>query len=185
MHRILSDESLDSLFRTACRDPVWLDRPVGDTLLRALWELVKLGPASEAGSPARILFIRSNEAKERLAPALPPDSRAALRNTPVTAILASDLGAAADGALAGDEARPRALAVRDGALRGGYLILAARALGLDCRPIWDFRPTAIESTFFAQGTAVATFLCCLGYGDDAQLEPNRSRSGGDGACQIL
>ena len=103
----------------------------------------------------------------------------------MTAILASDLGAAADGALAGDEARPRALAVRDGALRGGYLILAARALGLDCRPIWDFRPTAIESTFFAQGTAVATFLCCLGYGDDAQLEPNRPRSGGDGACQIL
>lgn len=185
MHRIVSDEALATLFRDARSHQAWLARPVGDILLRAVWELVKLGPASNKSSPARIVFICSDEAKERLAPALPPDERAAARLTPVTAILASELGAAADGALAGDQARPRALAVCDGALRGAYLILAARSLGLDCRPLWDFHAAAVETAFFPEGTAVATFLCGLGYGDDAQRETNRARPSIDEACRIL
>src|SRR4051794_2116072 len=117
MPRILSDESLDTLFRNATAQPVWLDRPVGDTLLRALWQLVRLGPASNNSSAARIFFLRSDTPKERLAPALPLDERAAVRTAPVAAILATELGPTADGA----EARPRASAVRDGALRGAYL----------------------------------------------------------------
>ncbi len=183
MHRIVSDESLDTLFRTACSHQAWLDRPVSETLLRALWELVKLGPTSDKSSPARILFIRSDKAKERLAPTLPPNERAVAQAAPVTAIIASELGSAVGAGLADAEARPRALAVRDGALRGAYLILAARALGLDCRPIWDFHADAIESAFLSKGTA--TFLCALGYGDDAQREPDRPRTGFDAASQIL
>ena len=185
MHRIVSDEALDTLFRTACSYQAWLNRGVSDTLLRALWELVKLGPTSHKSSPARILFVRSNGAKERLAPALPPDDRAVVRAAPVTAIIASELGAAADVGLADAEARPRALAVCDGFLRGAYLILAARSLGLDCRPIWDFHADAIETAFLSEATAVATFLCALGYGDDAQVEPGRRRPGFDAASQIL
>ena len=185
MHRIVSDEALDTLFRDARSHQAWLARPVGDTLLRAVWELAKLGPASDKSSPPRMVFIRSDEAKEQLARALPPDERAAAMLTPVTAILASELAAAVAGALAGDAARPRALAVRDGALRGAYLILAARSLGLDCRPIWDFQAAAIEAAFFPEGTAVATFLCGLGYGDDVQPETNRPRPGIDEACRIL
>jgi 3-hydroxypropanoate dehydrogenase len=185
MHRIVSDAALDTLFRDARSHRVWLDRPVGDTLLRAVWELVKLGPASDESTPARILFIRSEGAKGRLAAALPPDDRSASRATPVTAILASDIGIAANGALAGEAARPRALAVRDGALRGAYLILAARSLGLDCRPIWDFQAAAVETEFFPEGTAVATFLCSLGYGGDAQSEASELRPTVDEACQIL
>jgi 3-hydroxypropanoate dehydrogenase len=185
MHRIVSDEALDTLFRNGRRDPTWLDRSVGDTLLRAVWELVKLGPASDKSTPPIIRFLRSADAKERLAPALPPDGRAAARGTPVTAILASELGAAADGAFAGEDARPRALAVRDGALRGAYLILAARSLGLDCRPMWDFHAAAVETAFFPEGTVVATFLCGLGYGDDAQIEPIEPRPGCDETCRIL
>jgi 3-hydroxypropanoate dehydrogenase len=186
MHRIVSDEALDTLFRNVRRDPAWLDRRVGDTLLRAVWGLVKLGPISDKSAPARILFLRSDEAKERLAPALPPDERAGARVTPVMAILASELGAAAaDGSFAGEEARPRALAARDGALRGAYLILAARSLGLDCRPIWDFHAAAVETAFFPDGTVVATFLCGLGYGDAAQIEPIEPRPGCDETCRIL
>src|SRR5215213_6831697 len=117
MPRILSDESLDTLFRNAAAQPVWLDRPVGDTLLRAVWELVKLGPARDESRPARILFLRYEAAKEALAPALPPDEPAAVRTAPIAAILASELGPTADGA----DAEARALAVRNGALRGAYL----------------------------------------------------------------
>src|SRR4051794_13544388 len=159
MPRILSDESLDTLFRNATAQPVWLDRPVGDTLLRALWELVKLGPVSGKSSAVRLLFLRSEEAKERLTPALPSEERAALRTAPLAAVLAGEIGVATDGGLPGSAARERALAVCGGALRGAYLTLAARCLGLDCRPIWDFQAETVEAAFFSEGTAVVTFLC--------------------------
>jgi hypothetical protein len=140
MPRILSDESLDTLFRNATAQPVWLDRPVGDTLLRALWELVKLGPVSGKSSAARLLFLRSEEAKERLAPALPPEERAALRTVPLAAILAGELGV----------------------LTG-----------------------AVEAAFLSKGTAVVTFLCALGYGDETRCEPTPPRRDLDEACRIL
>ena len=185
MPRILSEESLDTLFRNASAEPVWLDRPVGGTLLRALWQLVKLGPARNNSGAARTLFLRSEAAKERLAAALPPDQRAAVRTAPVAAVLANELGPAADGALTGAKARPRGLAVRDGALRGAYLTLAARSLGLDSRPIWDFDAADVEAAFFPEGTAVASFLCALGYGDEMRSEPVTPRPDLDEACRIL
>jgi len=173
MPRILSDESLDTLFRKPSPEPVWLDRPVGDTLLRAVWELVKLAPVGDRGGSASILFLRSDEATKRLAPALPPAERAALRPAPIAAILAS----------AG--AHDRMQAVHDGALRGAYLTLAARALGLDCRPVWDFDAAAVEAAFFPEGTAVAGFLCGLGYGDETRSARATPRRDLDEACQIL
>jgi 3-hydroxypropanoate dehydrogenase len=179
MPRILSDESLDTLFRNASPQPVWLDRPVGDTLLRALWELVRAGPAGDKSSSAQILFLRSDATKERLAPALPAEEPAGLRAAPVFAIIAADDGGAVDGA------ETRALAACDGALRGAYLTLAARALGLDCRPIWDFHAATIEAAFFPEGTGAVTFLCALGYGDEARSEPPQPRRDPAEACRIL
>jgi 3-hydroxypropanoate dehydrogenase len=167
MHRILSDEALDILFRTARSPEAWLDRPVGETLLRDVWELARLGPVSHKALPVRILFLRSPEAKERLASAFPPQEAAAL-NAPVTAILAADPTGLAERAPIGAEARAQAAA--DGALRGACLILAARALGLDCCPIWDFDAGALERAFFPEGGGIPIFLCALGYGDKAHLD---------------
>jgi 3-hydroxypropanoate dehydrogenase len=183
MHRILSDEALDILFRTAQSPEAWLDRPVGETLLRAVWELARLGPTSREALPVRILFLRSPEAKERLASALSPDARAAASNAPVTAILAVDMGGLAETAGIGAEVRARAEA--EGSQRGAYLILAARALGLDCRPIWDFDAGALQRAFFPERRAVATFVCGLGCGDDARLAANPTRRVVDNVCRFL
>ena len=182
MHRILSDEALDILFRTAGSPKAWLDRPVGETLLRAVWELARLGPASRKALPVRALFLRSPEAKERLASELSPEGKAAAVNAPVTAILAADTGDLAGAPMA---AEARAQAAAEGSLRGAYLILAARALGLDCRPIWDFDVGALERAFFPDSAAVASFVCGLGCGDEAPLAADPSQPVLDEACRFL
>src|SRR5258708_17587710 len=124
MGRIVNDEALDTLFRAARRPDAWLAQPAGDTLLRAVWELVKLGPRSEVGPPARLLFIKSDDAKRRLTAAIPAATQAAIVGAPLVAILGHRL----------DPGR-RPPSRRDGALQAAYLILAARALGLACAPI--------------------------------------------------
>jgi 3-hydroxypropanoate dehydrogenase len=170
MGRIVSDEALDTLFRAARRPDAWLARPVGDTLLRALWELVKLGPTSGDGPPAHLVFVRSDEAKARLAAALP----AATLGAPVIAVLGR----------ARNRERPGA-ARRDGALQAAALILGARALGLDCTPLWAFDGRAVDALAFPAGAIAADFLCALGYGDEAQATPEKPRAAADEACTIL
>ncbi|HEX6441216.1 MAG TPA: nitroreductase family protein [Stellaceae bacterium] len=182
MHRILTDEALDSLFRTACSPNAWLDRPISDTLLRAVWELARLGPASPTALSVRALFLRSPQAKERLASALSPNARAAALAAPVAAILAAEAGDL-EGAPVGVEARAQAVA--GGSLRGAYLILAARALGFDCHPIWDFDASALERVFFPDSAAVASFVCGLGCGDEAQRAANPPQPVPDEACRFL
>jgi 3-hydroxypropanoate dehydrogenase len=181
MHRIVNDEALDTLFRAARSHYAWLDRPVSDTMLRALWELVKLGPTSGLGRPARFLFVRSAEAKARLGPAVAAPERAAVMTAPVAAIVGYPLepGAGAD------SGPDRQAAPRDAVLQAAYLILAARALGLDCGPIWDFDAGLVDAAFFPEGAVAANFLCALGYGDDSQLAPQPVRPGIAEACNIL
>jgi len=181
MHRIVNDEALDTLFRAARSHHAWLARPVSDTMLRALWELVKLGPTSGLGRPARILFVRSQAAKARLAPAVAEPERAAIMTAPVAAIVGYPLEPAPDSGPGHD----RQAARRDAALQAAYLILASRALGLDCGPIWDFDAGLVDAAFFSEGTVAANFLCGLGYGDDAQLAPHQVRPGVAEACRIL
>jgi 3-hydroxypropanoate dehydrogenase len=174
MRRIVNDEALDALFRAARSPAGWVDRPVSDTLLRAVWELVKLGPTSGAGHPTRLLFIRSDDVKARLAAALSAATRAAVMSAPVIAILGrrSDCDA---------NWQQRS----DCALQAGYLILAARALGLDCGPAWDFDARAVDAAFFPDGAVAADFLCALGYGDDAQPLPQEIRPAFEEACVML
>ena len=172
MHRIVNDEALDILFRAARNRPAWLARPVSDTMLRALWELVKLGPVSASAHSTRLLFIKSDEAKSRLGAAIPANSRDTLLTAPVAAIV-------------GHPPCGHPGADRDGTLHAAYLILAARALGLDCGPIWHFDAPLVDRAFFPDGSRAACFLCALGYGDATQPSPDEPGPGFDEACAIL
>src|SRR5438874_1616438 len=171
MHRIVNDAALDALFRAACTPDSWLAQPVGDIVLRAVWELVRLGPTNGTGGAPRILFIKSKAAKDRLATALPA-AQEAIMAAPMTAILGHAAGA-------------RGRTAEGGAARAAYLILAARALGLDCAPLWEFDGSAVEAAFFPDRTVTADFLCGLGYGDDAQSSPPEMTTRSDEACDIL
>jgi 3-hydroxypropanoate dehydrogenase len=171
MHRIVNDAALDALFRAARSPDAWAAQSVGDTLLLAVWELVKLGPTGGAGGGARILFVKSDAAKDRLATALPA-AQAAIIAAPATAIL---------GRAAGD----RGPAAAQGGTQAAYLMLAARALGLDCAPIWEFDAAAVGAAFYPGGTVAVDFLCSLGYGDDAQRSPPAILPASDEACAIL
>jgi 3-hydroxypropanoate dehydrogenase len=177
MHRIVNDEALDTLFRATRCHRAWLARPVNDTLLRAVWELVNLGPTGGVG-PARILFVRSEDAKARLGLAVSAEDRAAIMTAPVAAIVGHPLGRSP-----GHDRH--AAALRDAALHAAYLILASRALGLDCGPVWHFDARLVDAAFFPEGTVASNFVCALGYGDDAQASPHQVRPGVAEACNIL
>jgi len=193
---ILSDAGLDLIFRNGRSHNVWLDKPVNDVLLQALHELLKMGPTSANSSPARFLFIRSPEAKLRLAPALSDTNRPKVMQAPVTAIIGYDLDFF--------EQLPRLFphnpdaknwftdaklaettAFRNGTLQGAYLIIAARALGLDCGPMSGFDNAAVDAAFFAGTRIKSNFLCSLGYGDQGKLFPRNPRLSFDDACKIL
>jgi 3-hydroxypropanoate dehydrogenase len=172
MTRILDDRSLDSLFRAArpCRS--WLDKPVSDAIIEAVWELARLPPTSSGVYPARIVFIRSLEAKQELLPALAADDRAAAAAAPINAILAYQA-----------DAGPAAL--RDSSVQAGYLILAARALGLDCAPLTLADPACVDRKFFADARVKSSFVCNLGYGDPQAPDDGATRPGFEQACRIV
>jgi 3-hydroxypropanoate dehydrogenase len=179
VRRIVSDAALDALFRAARSPAAWLDRPVSDTVLRAVWELVKLAPATVAPGPTarppRVVFVRSAAARSRLVSAVPAAMREKVSRAPAVAILAAAPGC--PGTPAG---------AREIGLYAAYLIVAARALGLDCAPVWHFDDALIEAAFLAEGGGAASFVCALGYGGDAPPATSEPPSGAAGAaCVIL
>lgn len=179
MRRIVNDETLDTLFRTAADRHDWLARPVSDTILRAVWELVRLGPSSGACGALRVVFVKSEAAKARLAAALPEPERAALIAAPAAAIVACPTQHAnADMTL-------HETALREGALHAAYVMLAGRALGLDCAPIWQFDAALVDQAIFPDGHMAANFLCALGYGEDGQTASPSERPDFAEACAIL
>ena len=197
MGQPLSDEALDILFRKARTHRAWLDKPVSDETLRQVYDLMKLGPTSANCSPARILFLRTPEAKQRLLPALSPGNVEKTMTAPVTAILGYDLkfyakmaklspqnpGMRDTFANSPDVAEH---AFRNGTLQGGYFILAARAMGLDCRPMSGFDNAKVDQEFFSGGSQVkSNFLCNLGYGDASKLFPRAPRLDFEEACELL
>jgi 3-hydroxypropanoate dehydrogenase len=196
MSKILDDAALDALFRTARTHNRWQDKPVSDAMLRALWELAKMPPTSANCSPARLLFLCSPEAKARLRPALSEGNLEKTMQAPVTAIIGYDLDfyeklpflfphADARSWFAGKPEVIQATAFRNGCLQGAYLILAARALGLDCGPMSGFDNAKVDAEFFPDGTVKSNFLCNIGYGDPAGVMPRSPRFAFDEVCRIL
>jgi hypothetical protein len=172
MHRIVNDEALDALFRRARAPEIWHDRPVGDTLLRAVAELVNCAPNGDARG-VRLAFVKSAAARKRLAAAASPAGENAFLNAPVIAIVAQPRER--------DAAPPRPAGMR---LAAAALIFAARALGLDCRPVWEVDTRRIGAAFFSDG-ANAEFLCVLGYGADADASLPPQPSTLHETCEIL
>lgn len=196
MTQALGAEALAQLFNSARTHSVWLNKPVEPALLHRLYDLLKMAPTSANCSPARIVFVTSPAAKARLAPALDEGNRAKTMAAPVTAIIGYDLQfydrldylfphTDARSWFAGNEAKIQTTAFRNGSLQGAYLILAARALGLDCGPMSGFNNAMVDAEFFA-GTAVkSNFLCNLGYGDASALHARSPRFAFEQACSIV
>ena len=187
--------SLDVLFRDARTHNGWQDKPVSVDLLRQVFDLAKMGPTSANCSPMRVVFVSTPAGKERLKPALAPGNLDKTMAAPVTAIIAQDTlfyehlpklfpHADAKSWFVGNDALIQGTMVRNATLQGGYLMLAARALGLDCGPMSGFDPAKLNAEFFPDGRFQANFLCNLGYGDRAKLFPRSPRFAFDDVCTI-
>ena len=195
MAEVLSDAALDQLFRTARTQNAFIDKPVEDSQLRALYDLLKWGPTAANATPARIVFVKSKEAKAKLAPALSEGNLAKTLAAPVTAIVGFDQDfheklpylfphADAKSWFEGPRDGRHEAAFRNGSLQGAYLILAARALGLDAGPMSGFDNAKVDEAFFAGTGIKSNFLVNLGYGDPTAVFPRLPRLGFDEAARI-
>jgi 3-hydroxypropanoate dehydrogenase len=193
----IGDAALDQIFREARTLRKWRDKPVPAALLMAIYDLMRWGPTESNITPARFCFVVSQEAKARLKPLLDEGNIAQTMAAPATAIIGMDLdfgrtlpllaphAKSLPEKLAHDPERAQFMAIRSTGLEGGYFIVAARALGLDCGPMSGFDREGVDREFFA-GTAIKScFLCNLGYGDREGLRPRSARLCFDDACKIL
>jgi 3-hydroxypropanoate dehydrogenase len=192
----LSAAALDQIFREARTYNAFLPREVSDAQLRAIYDLAKMAPTSANASPARIVFVKSHAAKAKLGPLLSDGNRAKTLAAPVTAIVATDHAfyehlpklfphADARSWFAGNPALIETTAFRNGTLQGAYLIIAARALGLDCGPMSGFDNAQVDAAFFANTTYKSNFLINIGYGDASRdLFPRSPRFDFDEVCRI-
>ncbi|MDJ0946221.1 MAG: malonic semialdehyde reductase [Kiloniellales bacterium] len=196
MSDILNDAGLDLLFREARTQNGWADGDVSDVLLQAVFDLAKMGPTSANCSPLRIVYVRTEAAKEKLRPALIEGNVEKTMAAPVTAILGHDLEfyehlpklfphTDARSWFLGNDELIEATAFRNGSLQGAYFILAARALGLDCGPMSGFDNAMVDQAFFPDGKVRSNFLCNLGYGDPSKLFPRSPRFDFDEVCKIV
>lgn len=192
----LDNNSLDALFRTARTHNGWQDKSVSDELLRQIYDLMKWAPTSANSSPMRVVFVKSAAAKQRLMPAMSPGNIDKTSNAPVTAIIAQDYAfyeklpqlfphADARSWFVGNQTLIDTTAFRNATLQGAYLILAARALGLDAGPMSGFDNAKVDQEFFAGTQIKSNFLINLGYGDAAKLYPRSPRLSFDEAAKIL
>lgn len=192
----LPPDVLAQLFTAARTHNGWLDREVPDSLLELAVDYAKWGPTSANCSPMRVVFVRSPEAKARLAPALSPGNHDKTMAAPATAIVGYDLDfpehlpflyPAADARVwfVGNDALIRDTAFRNGSLQGAYLILALRAVGLDTGPMSGFDNAKVDAEFFAGTKIKSNFLINVGYGDTAKLYPRGPRFAFEDMATIL
>ncbi len=190
-HTAISQAFLDARTHNA-----WLPKEVPDDILRRLVGILKLGPTSANCQPARFLFVKSREAKEKLAPLLSEGNRAKTMQAPVCAVIGYDLEFYEQlprlfphkdmrASFAGQPDKIRETAFRNGTLQGAYLILAARLLGLDCGPMSGFDNAGVDKAFFAGTNVRSNFLCNLGYGDPAALMPRLPRLSFEEMAKII
>ncbi|TVP82296.1 malonic semialdehyde reductase [Thioalkalivibrio sp.] len=195
MSESIDAQCLDQLFFDARTHNEWQERPVSDELLRELFDVLRWAPTSANCSPARIVFVKSPEAKARLLPALIEGNVEKTRTAPVTAIIGYDLEfhehlpklfphTDARAWFVGNEPLIEATAFRNGTLQGAYLIMAARALGLDCGPMSGFDADQVNEAFFAGTSTRVNFLCNLGYGRPEALFPRSPRFEFEDVCRV-
>lgn len=211
MSAAVDDRALDVLFREARSHSAWIDRPVTDETLRQVYDLMKWAPTSANAMPARLVFLRTARAKERLRPALTAGNVQKTMTAPVTVIVAYDLkfyeklpklfphSPAMRDLFAGNPDLVTATARRNSSLQGAYFILAARAVGLDCGPMSGFDNAKVDEEFFGvgrecegcdqeffpEGHVRSNFLCNVGYGDRSKLPPRNPRLTFEEACSLL
>ena len=194
----IPDAALDTIFRNARTMRHWQDKPVSPALLMAIYDLARLGPTESNITPARFHFVVSKKAKARLEPLLDEGNRRQTMAAPATAIVAYDLDFARtlpkvapraaeslSAMLAKNPEKARYMAMRSAGLQGGYFIVAARALGLDCGPMSGFDNDGVDREFFAGTQIKSYFLCNLGFGVPSSVRPRAARLGFDEACKIL
>jgi len=192
----LPQPSLDQLFFQARTYGSWLPKPVSDDTLRELHDMLRWAPTSANSCPMRVVFVKSAAAKEKLLACVAPGTVEKTRGAPVTAIMGMDMEfheglpklfphADVRAGYVGNAAAIEAGAVQSSTLQGAYLILAARALGLDCGPMGGFDKDKVNAAFFAGTTHRVNFLCNLGYGDPSKLHPRLPRFEFDEACVVV
>jgi 3-hydroxypropanoate dehydrogenase len=192
----ISEDALDQIFREARTHRAWSPQPVPIELLRQVYDIARFGPTSADSSPARFVFLTTPQVKERLRPALSPGNVEKTMTAPVTVIVAWDtefyeklpqLFPARDmrSMFVGNAGLIQETAFRNGTLQGAYLMVVARAFGLDCGPMSGFDQAKVNAEFFPDGKWKANFLCNLGYGDSRKLHPRNPRLSFDEACRVL
>ena len=193
----LDDNGLDLLFRQARTHNGWKPEPVPETTLRALFDLMKMGPTSANCSPARLVFIQSTEAKARLLPALSRGNASKTMDAPVTAIIGFDVrfhdrlgylfpqDPSAPSWFTSSEKLAHETAFRNGTLQGAYFIFAARALGLDAGPMSGFDNAKVDAEFFPGKSVKSNFICSIGYGNSSKIFKRLPRFAFDEVCQVL
>ena len=193
---LLSDKQLDLLFGQARSMNGWKDQDVSNEILYSLYELTKMGPTSTNSCPARFVFIKSDEMKEKIKPALLPNNVDKCMTAPVITIIGYDLDFSDHmGKLfphmdvapmyKGNSDMNFATAFRNSSLQGAYLMVVARALGLDCGPMSGFNNELVDEQFFSGTNIKSNFLCCLGYGDPSKIFFRLPRFDFDEVCKIV
>jgi 3-hydroxypropanoate dehydrogenase len=184
------------LFEAGRTHNVWHDRDIPEATLQALYERLRWAPTSANTNPARFVFLKSDAAKQRLKPFLSPQNVEKTMTASACVIVAADTRFYDNLPTLAPQRDYRAMflaapelaaetAERNAVLQGGYLILAARSLGLDCGPMSGFDRAAVDAEFFADGRLKSNFLINLGFGDEARLFPRNPRLSFDQACEIL
>ena len=193
---MLSDDALDTLFRDARSHNGWLDAEVSDAQIKQIYELMKFGPTAANNCPARITFIKSNTAKERLKPHLDEGNVEKSMRAPVVAIISYDTEfyeklpflfphTDAKSWYAGNPAKIKSAGEMNATLQGAYFMLAARSVGLDCGPMGGFNNETLDNEFFSDGKTKSIFICALGQGDETKIYPRGPRLSFDEACEII
>jgi 3-hydroxypropanoate dehydrogenase len=196
MTAVIPDTAVKTLFTDARTHSYWQDKPVSPAVLRELYDLMKCGPTSANCLPLRIVFLTTAVARERLRPHLASGNVDKTMAAPVVAILGMDTQfyellpktfphADARSWFVGNQPLLDATAFRNSSLQGGYFILAARAVGLDCGPMSGFDTAGVDQAFFPDGRIKSNFICNLGYGDASKLYARSPRLEFDDACQVI
>ncbi len=193
----INTAAIDQIFMDARTHNYWLDKPVSEETIAELYAMMRMGPTSANCSPARIVFVRSDEAKAKLKPLLMEGNQEKTMAAPVCAIIGHDLefyekipelfphNPDAKSWFNWSEEFAEQTAFRNGSLQGAYFMIAARALGLDCGPMSGFDQDGVNEAFFGGTTIKSNFLCNIGYGNDAKLDPRSPRLAFGDACQIV